>query len=258
MGAMREAALAYAEQGYSVFPCVPGEKRPLTMHGLLDASKDSTEVEGWWILNPDANVAMPTGAVNGVSVIDLDGPLGIAWAKAQHLPRTWTIRTPRGGLHLYYAYHQDLHTGSAFAEQVDVRNNGGYVLLLPSVVNGKPYTVALDAPVARLDHIPQELRVRTRERREPPQQEREPHWVTQALGGVPESQRNDTATRLIGYFHHKGMTEDIIGTIMEQWAGRCSPAFDLSELHRTIMSVTRYPQGGSGIKGIGNESILIP
>jgi hypothetical protein len=35
-----DAALNYADLGYSIFPIVPGAKRPLTKNGLLDATTD--------------------------------------------------------------------------------------------------------------------------------------------------------------------------------------------------------------------------
>ena len=61
-----------ASAGVPVFPCVPGQKRPLTPRGFHDASTDPEQVERWWGRWPDANLRLPTGAVSGVVVVDVD------------------------------------------------------------------------------------------------------------------------------------------------------------------------------------------
>src|SRR5262249_31586621 len=47
------AALRYAAAAWPVFPCVPGEKIPVTRHGFLDASTDPDKINWWWSRNPD-------------------------------------------------------------------------------------------------------------------------------------------------------------------------------------------------------------
>ena len=64
---MLQKAIWYAEMGYQVFPCVPGDKRPLTTHGLLDATTDIDQIEKWWNDHQHANVAIRT---EGMVVID--------------------------------------------------------------------------------------------------------------------------------------------------------------------------------------------
>jgi hypothetical protein len=49
-----DAALRYAELGYRVFPCVPGESHPLTEHGFLDATTDAVQIERWGTQQPNA------------------------------------------------------------------------------------------------------------------------------------------------------------------------------------------------------------
>lgn len=59
---LKEQALAYAGHGVPVFPCIPGGKAPLTRNGFHDASTDRSLVAAWWSMNPNANIATPTGA----------------------------------------------------------------------------------------------------------------------------------------------------------------------------------------------------
>jgi len=137
-----DAALAYAAAGMAVFPCAPDGKRPLTRHGLLDATCDRGEVARWWRRWPDANVGLATGA--RVEVVDVDrrpagsGFVALERARTAGLTDGWAgiVRTPSQGLHLYYPTRPG-RTQRSWAEpgaHVDFRGAGGYVLIPPSRV----------------------------------------------------------------------------------------------------------------------------
>jgi len=126
----------YASQGIPVFPLRPGRKRPLTEHGLNDATTDVATITLWWQRHPDANIGAATGVV--FDCIDVDGPEGAASLDALY-PSGWpaTIasdRTPRpGGTHLFVPpmgapVKANLHPS------VDTRGAGGYVVLPPSTL----------------------------------------------------------------------------------------------------------------------------
>ena len=137
-----EAALVYAAAGVAVFPCVPDGKRPLTRHGLLDATCDARAVARWWRRWPDANIGLPTGTQ--VEVVDVDrrptgsGFAALERAQAAGMVDGWVciVRTPSRGLHLYYPVRPD-RPQRCWAEpsvHVDFRGEGGYVLVPPSQV----------------------------------------------------------------------------------------------------------------------------
>ena len=65
-----KAAAVYAAAGIPVFPCAPGQKRPLTAHGFHDATTDPTQIDAWWGRYPEANIGIPTGVM--VEVLDVD------------------------------------------------------------------------------------------------------------------------------------------------------------------------------------------
>ncbi|MBU1675340.1 bifunctional DNA primase/polymerase, partial [bacterium] len=146
-GTLLQAALRYAELGYPVFPCVPGGKAPATAHGFLDATTDAGQIEAWWARHPEANVAMPTA---GQLVIDVDGaenPWPGDAQKAEGLAGCPVSRTPRGGRHYIFRQPEGKKwnsTASRLAPKVDTRANGGYIVLPPSIVGGKPYQWAGD------------------------------------------------------------------------------------------------------------------
>ena len=111
--AVLEAALEYAKLGWPVFPCQPGNKRPFTAHGVKDASTDPDTIRGWWRKLPRAMIGMSTGKASGIAVVDVDideakGKNGEASLAAvlngTTLPEgMMTVRTPRGGRHLWFA-----------------------------------------------------------------------------------------------------------------------------------------------------------
>jgi hypothetical protein len=135
------AALAYAMVGIPVFPCVPGCKPPMTGAGHKSATTSVDQVTAWWSARPDANIGIPTGAVSGLDVVDIDLHGGISGrptfehARDAHLVDgwAWSVQTPSGGLHVYYPHapgvSQRCWTTSA---HIDFRGDGGYVVAPPS------------------------------------------------------------------------------------------------------------------------------
>ncbi len=135
---MVEAALNYAARGWYVFPCEPRGKRPIVAHGLHDATTNPDTIRGWWQRCPTANVAIRTGAISGIIVIDLDGPTGLAsWdqIEAAHGSTPTLTATTGNGRHLYFAHPGEKVPNSAgkLGPGIDVRGDGGYVIAPPSV-----------------------------------------------------------------------------------------------------------------------------
>ncbi len=139
-------ALAFAGQGWPVFPCQPGQKIPATRHGFHDATTDERQITRWFGRHPDWNLAVATGAP-GPDVLDIDqhGQAGNGFAAFNQLRRAGLldgasayVRTPSGGLHAYFA-GSGQRNGHLASHHLDFRSAGGYVLTPPSQVDGKPY-----------------------------------------------------------------------------------------------------------------------
>lgn len=143
--ATRTAALEYARKGWSVFPLATGLKVPRAgSSGFKDATIDPEVIHAWWSTNPTANLAIATGAVSGIDVIDVDGERGIASLRelmrcGPSFPTTYAVKTPRG-LHLYLQHRPGVRSRANFRPGIDIRGDGGYVVAPPSIVGGCPYT----------------------------------------------------------------------------------------------------------------------
>ncbi len=129
----KEYALDYLKSGKSVFPCGKN-KRPIikTWEEYQKRLPTIEEVEKWWTETPEANIALVTGKISGISVIDCD--LGSDYTQ---FPKTVTIKTGSGGYHLYYKYHEGLGNKTGIIPNVDIRSDGGYVVAFPSITEDK-------------------------------------------------------------------------------------------------------------------------
>ncbi|GAA3158514.1 hypothetical protein GCM10010466_56580 [Planomonospora alba] len=155
-------ALAAAARGWHVFPVAVADKPPA--RGFTDweanATTDPATIRAWWARVP-YNIGIACGPSNLV-VIDLDTPkhdekeglrpppswdlpgvndgadvLAVICERAsQPFPfETFTVRTRRGGLHLYFAApdgvelrNTESDKGNGLGWLIDTRAHGGYVL----------------------------------------------------------------------------------------------------------------------------------
>ena len=69
---MLEYSPKYAALGWAVFPCRPGDKRPATQHGCLDATTDVDQIRAWWTEIPDLNIGLACGEISGITALDID------------------------------------------------------------------------------------------------------------------------------------------------------------------------------------------
>jgi len=139
-------ALAYAERGWPVFPCLPGRKAPATARGYLDATTDPVRIRAWFARRPGLNLAVATGAP-GPDILDIDkhGEAGDGFPALSRLNNaclldssTGTVRTPSGGLHLYFTGSTQ-RSGHLPARHIDFLSKGAYALAPPSQIDGVPY-----------------------------------------------------------------------------------------------------------------------
>ena len=172
MNNLKNKALAYAQiLGWAVFPChsiVDSKctcgsvdcksqgKHPLTINGVKDATTSPQQIIDWWDKYPYANIAVATGKISGIVVIDVDinhdlnkfGDVTLAEIakdrKKGKLCDDVHALTGGGGLHLVFAYPQGIdkipsRTGNVGAG-IDTRADSGYIICEPSIhISGNTY-----------------------------------------------------------------------------------------------------------------------
>ncbi|MFE3492851.1 bifunctional DNA primase/polymerase [Streptomyces sp. NPDC059175] len=182
--ALLPAALDAAARGWPVHPLRPGTKRP-ALHGEAActrrgyctnghikweqrATTDPERIACCWAVAA-FNVGIATGPA-GLVVIDLDmpkqkgkgssdTPCGVRTFQALceraggTVPVTRTVRTARGGMHLYFQAPDTMrlhNTQEALGPNIDTRAWGGYVVAPGSITPDGTYQVTADVPVAPL------------------------------------------------------------------------------------------------------------
>lgn len=155
---LAELALAFSKaHSVPVFPCRQ-DKSPTTNHGFKDASSDPAVIREMFADVEAEYIAMPTGAVTGVSVLDIDVPKddspvsGFDWLNVHRnlIPQTRTVQTPSGGLHYYFRHVEGLRNSNGrIAARVDVRGDGGLI-----IVGGLGYELMQDNAFDQLPVFP--------------------------------------------------------------------------------------------------------
>jgi hypothetical protein len=104
------------------------------------------EVLGWWRRWPAANVAVVTGAVSRVAVVDVDvrmhGERALAEREREFgpLPETAESRTGGGGRHIWLALPSAVATSTVLAPGLELKAEGATVVAPPSLhASGRHY-----------------------------------------------------------------------------------------------------------------------
>ena len=149
---LKQAALAYARRDWPVFPIVPNTKRPFpNTNGVHGATTNPIKITEWWTETPNANIGFHVGAASMMAVDFDPGSDPDAFAETYDLPdETLTAITPRGGTHEFYMVPEAVPPSSSkLADKVDIRSDGSYVLLAPSVTEDGAYSWdGEDTPIA--------------------------------------------------------------------------------------------------------------
>lgn len=104
---VQRAALEYLSRGCNPLPSSRASRHPVVPYAeYWDRPVDASLISNWpWEVA--CNVQVMCGTRWNLAVIDLDGPHAPAAWEALTLhrpaPRTWTVRTGGGGLHLWYS-----------------------------------------------------------------------------------------------------------------------------------------------------------
>jgi hypothetical protein len=107
----------------------------------------------------DYNVGVLTGKINNITIIDVDyykfkddNKFVKELGDKKYIKSldTFTIRTPRGGYHLYFKYDEEIYTTTNAEIQIDIRNDNGYIVKYGSIIDNKMYKVWINKEIKKM------------------------------------------------------------------------------------------------------------
>lgn len=255
-----DAALAYLARGWSVVPVEPHGKRPaVPWLEFQQRAADVNQVQEWFRTRKNANVAVVTGALSGLVVLDIDiahgGEDSLRQLETRHgaLPVTVEAITGSGGRHFYFAHPGgSVRNRAGLVPGIDLRGDGGCVVAPPSLHrSGKPYRwrkgrAPGEVPLApMLDWLLDVARGGAR-RGHPLS-----HWRELVRGGIEEGQRNSTVASLAGHLLHRGVDPSVVLELLLAWNRvRCRPPLSDHEVARVVESIARLHERDE--EGVGD------
>lgn len=256
-------ACEYAKLGWSVIPIEPRGKKPLVKWEKYQKERATEDqIKQWWTKYPNANIGVITGIISEIIVIDIDSKKGEEEyiAKFNELHSTISQKTGKPEATQKLFKHPGDHTYHNMARllpDVDVRADGGYVVVPPSIhPNGTQYKWIIDPTEMGLDDLlplPDEIKKHLFA-----QTERKPRnvegWVQEALMGVKEGRRNDTCTKLAG-FYLRAFEGDIeqVEIILQHWNEQNTPPLDWKVVNTVIESIAKREGRNAMGDGVGEK-----
>ncbi len=183
-------------------------------------------------------IGIVTGKVSRILVLDDDGGLDLEKYK---VPKTWTVKTPRGGTHYYFRWDSSFDskttTKTGILPSVDIRGNGGYVVFYGFE---RPYfsTNLAQAPLWLIDLLPNKDRS---------------SGLLDNLENIKEGNRNDSFTRLAGSLRARGYSQQEMFELLRPKATEVK--FNDDELMTICESVGRYAPRISELQTANGASI---
>jgi hypothetical protein len=246
--------LVVLEQGLAVFPCRANEKRPLAEHGVKDASTDRARIKEWWRKFPECNWGC--AMTEEIAAVDLDVKNGHDGRRALRelttgrgqLPATLTNTTPSGGEHLLFNIGCALKNKAGVAPGVDIRSAGGYIIVPPSLIDGRAYAWRnRTAPIARApDWFVKELQRLASARTSTPHES----CAGAQDQTIPEGQRNDTLFRYACSLRGRNLSEAEAWAVLAAKNQHCVPPLDAVELTQILRSAWSYAPPEEMLLGI--------
>ena len=233
---LKEHLKIYDQSDYSYIPIPHRTKKAVIQWGeYMERKPNEAEKQRWFGNGKPTNVAVICGKISGgeywLVVTEFDLVSEYEKFKNQVEEKllldltdiTPVVRTGRG-YHVYWLVKEAVKSEKHSSHiTLEIRSDGNYVLVPPSIhPMGRTYKfINPDVTIPyTLDSL---LDVGIDVNQSKPQKAdgTPENWISEAMEGVPEGQRDDTCTRLAGYYIGKDIPPDIVKSILHGLADKC-------------------------------------
>ena len=144
----------YYKSGYSLLPIKKNSKEPYIKWKQYQKKRPNfTDVLDWCIEYDNPNIALVTGDISNLTVIDVDNPsiLPELIKEVPEINETTRVKTKRG-YHFYFSGNSINSTNNLLNMGVELRGNGCYVVAPPSIIDDFTYT--FEVPLSEIQPLP--------------------------------------------------------------------------------------------------------
>jgi hypothetical protein len=224
---MSQWAEKYLSLGWSLIPLRTRTKEPLIPWTEFQKRKATMmEISQWLNKYPQMNIGVVTGQISGIVVVDLDGKEGNSFGLQNHVISP-CISLTGNGKQVFYKWTE--HVGNSvkkLAPGVDIRGDGGYVVLPPSIhPNGKRYrwerfvpSALKPMPLGTIAATPlPDVKIKPEGwiAKAKPQ-----GWISQALEEMKIGNIDDTLFKICSRLRYDGYTEEDARILLQPHAER--------------------------------------
>ncbi len=266
---LHRAARIYARLGLPVAPTAPAAKRPFLVEGGCNAATtDLEQIDAWWSMAPNANVALGCTKASGLVAIDLDAPHGQQqWSELsagqEHPPCPMAV-TPGGGFHLLFRRPDGVSFRGRIRSHVEVKG-WGTIHVAPSVhpeggrygwVPGARPVVDIPIPMmppwlVELARVPDVEVLPSSPRGETGDAvERAGSYLERMDPAVSGSGGHSATFRAaVALVRGFNLPDDVaLGLLVDNFNPRCAPPWSMRELRHKVRSARRHGRMAFGEK----------
>lgn len=234
-----QQALRYRQLGWSIIPIERKSKLPAlkSWKEYQERLPTNQEIQNWFYNLTPLNLAIVTGRISKLVVIDVDTlsiPLGLT---NLNLISPISVKTGKGK-HFYFRLKDNeiIPSRTRVFDNVDIRGDGGYIIAPPSihdsgmqyrwinepfVIHSLPYLPEVSKKVLYKEHV---------------EEKNKSGWISEALQGLKEGNRDDTLFRICSRLRIDGYSESDCFTLLSPFADRVDAISILKEKIHNVWS----------------------
>ncbi len=236
-----EQALSLSTLGWSVIP-IGADKKPLTEWKQYQSEKATEKQLLGWFSKPEVNIGVVTGKISNLIVVDIDPRHG-GTEEAFKNVQTVKSATGGGGWHYYFQYTDGIQNSANIKPGIDIRGEGGYVVVPPSShSSGKDYEwIKAPTSIGELIPLPDFIKEWISNQKDKPISNSKSR-VNNLLNGVKEGNRNESAASVVGkllkrFKQHEWESE--AWPLFQGWNKQNNPPLPEDELRTTFESIAQ-------------------